>query len=36
MKGIIVFKTETVELVRLMDKYPEIGYRGATALGAYA
>ena len=36
MKGIIVYKTETAELYRLMNKYPEIGYRGAQALGAYA
>lgn len=40
MKGIIEYRIETTELVRLMNKYPEIGYRGATAsaqpLAAYS
>jgi len=34
MKGIVVYKTETAELRRLMNKYPEIG--SPIALGAYA
>ena len=29
MKGILVYRTETKEMYRLMDKYPELAYMGA-------
>jgi len=34
MKGIVVYKTETAELSRLMEKYPHLG--SPIAMGAYA
>ena len=34
MQGIVVFKTETAELFRLMEKYPHLG--SPIAMGAYA
>lgn len=34
MKGLVVYKTETAELSRLMEKYPHLG--SPIAMGAYA